>query len=232
MLGIPELLESVLSHLETLELFRSQRVCRRWQNIIQPSPGLMKRTFLIPDEKETIVLKFSHDNRSMKDTIYHNLRRQPVDWNSYMLHPNIRYSGSENYGYSQYCPKTRLLDNYVTLQVPGDDLRLPIDVRPVKPSSAHEISEVSHQLQSWSKMLVCQPPCKRLAFEIRHAGKLQHGLVTSDNGGTMGQLWDAVWQEARKYPRVSRTSELGRKWYYWKCKLSWRIDVDTRELEQ
>ncbi|KXT05894.1 hypothetical protein AC578_394 [Pseudocercospora eumusae] len=44
--GSVELLESILLHMDMLELLRVQRVCRHWRDVLQRSPQLQRRTFL------------------------------------------------------------------------------------------------------------------------------------------------------------------------------------------
>lgn len=60
--GTVELLESILLHLDMLELLRAQKVCKHWRDVLRKSPELQRRTFrgFVPQTGD--LSKFVHNN--------------------------------------------------------------------------------------------------------------------------------------------------------------------------
>ncbi|KAF2232139.1 hypothetical protein EV356DRAFT_517626 [Viridothelium virens] len=185
-LEVPELLESILSHLSPRDLLLSQRVSRTWASLIASSPPLQRRLFFLPDWSNcvpsssfptppptittttTTTTTDTSPSSSTSTPPFHPTANPLLPRAFPCNYPTIATSPSAS------CPPPSSSTTTLTpasQQPPREPTihAISLDLPATAPASCTPSSTtgafrpaVLYERASWRRMLLCQPPCTRL----------------------------------------------------------------------
>ncbi|KAK7980481.1 hypothetical protein PG989_012938 [Apiospora arundinis] len=170
LLGIPELLEAILLHLDQKTLIvNAQRVCRQWHECITEIPSIQRHLFLRPE-------------------LIDNHSRTGADSEPPRPNPLLARHFPEWFEHCKtWPPDQRLPFVRTTEPSPG---RLNNDhLFPTLPWVHRRLDAYAYPGASWRRMLLQQPPRNGLGFVMTHYGRPLRGeLPEHSNLGDLGEM--------------------------------------------
>ena len=180
-----ELLENILSHLPWARLFSSQRVCRKWQDIIGKSPTIRRKMWLDfgRSSDRGIERSATSDRIKMFDkfTLRTNSKEKFPALMNVCLNPLLR-------AYDEYHSGTVRFK-----------LRIGPATKRLEMLFFNEIMQSSTN-GTWRDMYMTDPPVEavevdgtwRVKGDVSHGARVSHLHITKLGGITLGSLYEAV----------------------------------------
>jgi hypothetical protein len=193
--GVPELLESIISHLPERDILtKAQRVSRAWNAMIKSSPTIRKKIWMLPQLE---AISPSHSRQDPEEGVLQQgcpvyLKADSMAWNTLIMScgdslggkwsfTKVRPSLSMDRGPWYYA----LLDH----RVQENDQRSKEVVESVRPS--------------WYTMYISEPPITTALLTVE--GKQRVPTLLYDKSGiTMGMVYDVFMSIARLCPGMER----------------------------
>lgn len=214
-LGITELLEEILQHLDATTLLRAQRVNRRWQDLIQCliriNVIVRKKLFLVPAEVEEVLngnLKTGREDHDLY-ILFAEPGESHTGPRGAMLNPWLKWRGSDD-------AQIRMTDDAVELG--GHAVKRLIDARDLR-----------------AQMLFSQPPTKGITCSIQLAEQVKVG--TGRYGfHTTEDLLHVAMKGSERSDRSSKgiaglVAYAERKiMRHWGCTIDWQTSTHDRSL--
>jgi hypothetical protein len=235
-LGLPELLENIISHLPERDILcNAQRASRHWKTIIDSSPTIQKKIWLQPVRQPAISpLAFSEDDGNM-------MAESPIYPRTTLINPLLIGQDSESYNWLELSPELTIRMKPMGIYGKPTGCSCP-NLRMPTPKVYEQIKSGQKSgiacVPSWRNMYLSQPPVTTVMLTIAYFYQapvdgeyLFQVMIREKRGVTLGLVYDTLaatmpaYDESLEDPEASGAVTAHVGW------LEWNEDEDDDETK-